>query len=66
MIILEKKTPAKAKEIVALFGSGLIGSYIIKNILKLGGYSSAYFPFDWENIEQCRHDADTIYSFISF
>ena len=66
MIVLEKKTPPEAeKEVVALFGSGLIGSSICQNILRRGNYSSSFFPFDWDSVEQNKNDADIIFSVLS-
>ncbi len=61
MIVLEKKKALGSDSgIIALFGAGLIGSSIYEAIIQRGNYQIIPMPFEWNNLEQCRNDAEGI------
>ncbi len=66
MIVFQKQTRLdKEVELVALFGTGLIGIPICREINKHAEYNSHFLPFDWSNPDKSRQDAAKIFAHLS-
>lgn len=66
MLILEKIDPSEGSaRIIVLFGAGLIGSAICKDIVQEGGYIKSLLPFDWNSAKKQGNDIRAVDALLS-